>query len=285
MLLNLFEIFGKDNFFSAQRHKEHRNALRLKKLCETLRPPCFCAKKIIFAAIIPSMQTTQETDFEKDLFFHSILKSVIIVAVLWIVFLINDTFGLNWRDYGLMPRNLNGLFGIFTMPFLHGDISHLFSNSVPLIVLLFSIFYFFPQKATLILLMTYFVSGILTWLIGTEGTHIGASGIVYALAFFLVAISIIKQEIRLMAYSLIIIFLYGSIVWGFFPQLFPDKHISWEGHLAGAITGIILAIFYRKEGPVKKVYFEDESDDDEVLEHADDADDEECRKQFNHLTI
>jgi len=216
-------------------------------------------------------------DFEKDLFFHSILKSVIIVAVLWVFFLINDIFGFNWNNYGVMPRNISGLFGIFTMPFLHGDISHLFSNSVPLFVLLFSIFYFFSKKATPILLMTYFVSGVLTWIIGTSGTHIGASAVVYALAFFLVAISIIKQEAKLMAYSLIIIFLYGSIVWGFFPQLFPDKHISWEGHLAGAITGIILAIFYRKEGPVKKVYFEDESDDDSDLEHADDADYQDLR--------
>jgi membrane associated rhomboid family serine protease len=148
--------------------------------------------------------------------------------------------------------------GVIPMPFLHGDYSHLFSNSIPLFVLLFSLFYFFQKKAMLIVMMTWFMVGILTWVIGTEGTHIGASGIVYALAFFLVTISILKLETKLMAYSLIIIFLYGSIVWGFFPQLFPDKHISWEGHLAGAITGIILAFFYRNEGPVKQVYFEDE---------------------------
>jgi len=210
------------------------------------------------------MQTLQETDFEKELFFHSILKSIIIVSVLWVVFLINDSFGLHWNDYGLAPRNIKGLFGIFTMPFLHGDISHLFSNSVPLLVLLFSIFYFFPKKAVLILLMTYFTSGILTWIIGTQGVHVGASAIVYALAFFLITISILKREPKLMAYSLIIVFLYGSIVWGFFPQLFPDKHISWEGHLAGTITGIVLAFFYRNEGPVKKVYFEEEGEADEV---------------------
>jgi len=214
------------------------------------------------------MQATQETEFEKELFFHSILKSVIIVSVLWVVFLINDSFGLHWNDYGLMPRNIKGLFGIFTMPFLHGGISHLFSNSVPLLVLLFSIFYFFPKKAWLILMMTYFMSGILTWVIGTQGIHVGASGIVYALAFFLVTISILKQEPKLMAYSLIIIFLYGSIVWGFFPQLFPDKHISWEGHLAGTITGIVLAFFYRNEGPVKKIYFEDEEEEEDGEEEA-----------------
>ena len=115
-------------------------------------------------------------------------------------------------------------------------------------------------------MMTYFMAGTLTWIIGTRGVHVGASGIVYALAFFLVTISILKQEPKLMAYSLIIIFLYGSIVWGFFPQLFPDKHISWEGHLAGAITGIVLAFFYRKEGPVKKVYFEEEEEEEEEKE-------------------
>jgi len=224
------------------------------------------------------MQYNNETDFEKELFFHSILKSVIIVAILWVAFLLNDIFGLHWNDYGMHPRKPEGLFGIITMPFLHGDISHIFSNSIPLIVLLFSIFYFFHKKASLILLMTWFVVGILTWVIGTDGVHIGASGIVYALAFFLVAISVIKQETKLMAYSLIIIFLYGSIVWGFFPQLFPDKHISWEGHLAGAITGIILAVFYRSEGPVKKVYFEEEEEEEEVLEN-----DENVKEETNSL--
>jgi membrane associated rhomboid family serine protease len=211
-------------------------------------------------------ETTKE--FEKELFFRSGVKSLIIVSLLWVVFLLNDIFDLNWNEYGLHPRDIKGLFGIFTMPFLHGDLSHLFSNTIPLLVLLFSIFYFFHKKAALILMMTYFMSGLLTWVIGTEGVHIGASGIVYALAFFLVTISILKREPKLMAYTLIIIFLYGNIVWGFFPQLFPDKHISWEGHLAGAITGVVLAFFYRNEGPKRKVYFadEEENEDNENIE-------------------
>ena len=212
-------------------------------------------------------QPETSIEFEKELFFNSFLKSIILISILWVVFLLNDIFGLHWNDYGLVPRDVKGLSGIFTMPFLHGSYEHLFSNSIPLLVLLFSIFYFFQKKSVLILLMTWFMAGILTWVIGTEGIHVGASGIVYALAFFLVTISVIKQEVKLMSYSLIIVFLYGSIVWGFFPQLFPDKHISWEGHLAGAITGVTLAFFYRKEGPVKKVYFEDEEDEEEEEEN------------------
>lgn len=205
-------------------------------------------------------ETTKE--FEKDLFFQAILKSVIIVSILWVIFLLNDVFGLHWNDYGLVPRDIKGWMGIFTMPFLHGDMSHLFSNSIPLLVLLFSIFYFFYNKSMLILITTFVMSGVLTWFIGIEGVHVGASGIVYALAFFLITISILKRETKLMAFSLIIVFLYGSIVWGFFPQLFPNKHISWEGHLSGAITGIVQAFFFRNEGPVKKIYFEDEEDED-----------------------
>ena len=233
---------------------------------------CIYLPKNFSMPTIPTLHNPSEhtIEFEKELFFSAILKSVIIVSILWIAFLINDIFGMHWNDYGLIPRDLKGLFGIITMPFLHGDYKHLFSNSIPLLVLLFSIFYFFYKKAGLILTMTWFMAGILTWIIGTEGTHVGASGIVYALAFFLVTISILKQETKLMAYSLIIIFLYGSIVWGFFPQLFPDKHISWEGHLAGAITGIALALFYRNEGPVKKVYFEEEEDEKEDEENKED---------------
>ena len=105
------------------------------------------------------------------------------------------------------------------------------------------------------------------------GVHIGASGMVYALAFFLVTISILKMEEHLMAYTLIIIFLYGSIVWGFFPSLFPDKFISWEGHLAGAITGVILAFFYRHEGPQKKEYVWEDEEEEDGLEDLGDAED------------
>jgi membrane associated rhomboid family serine protease len=115
------------------------------------------------------MQTTQASEFsglhrqetskefEKELFYKAILKSVIIVSILWVVFLVNDIFVLNWNEYGMAPRTLQGLYGIFTMPFLHGDLKHLFSNSIPLLVLLFSLFYFFYKKSALILMMTCFM--------------------------------------------------------------------------------------------------------------------------------
>lgn len=200
---------------------------------------------------------------EKNHFFRSIAKSTIMVLLLILAYVLNFVFTLGWNNYGVDPRNIGQIWGIFTMPFLHGDVEHLFSNIIPLFVLTFGLFYFFRDKSVTILFMTYILTGTLTWSIGRSGIHIGASGMLYALAFFLVTISLIKQERSLMSFSLIVIFLYGSIVWGFFPQLFPDKNISWEGHLAGAITGIVLAWFYRKEGPVKKVYFEEEEEEEQ----------------------
>jgi membrane associated rhomboid family serine protease len=148
------------------------------------------------------------------------------------------------------------------MPFLHADFKHLLSNSFPLFCLLFAIIYFFKRTALTILLLLYFFTGLLTWIIAKEGIHIGASGIVYAMAFFITTISIIKKEVHLMAYTLIIVFLYGSIVWGFFPTLFPDRQISWQGHLAGALTGIIIAFPFRRKGMNRKVYFEEEEEED-----------------------
>lgn len=206
----------------------------------------------------------EERLFEKHRFYLAIAQSLIIIGLIWLAFILNHVFMLNWNDFGVRPRELSGLIGIFTLPFLHADYEHLFSNSLPLFFLLFGLFYFFRNKAFLILLMHYLISGILTWVIASSGVHIGASGMVYALAFFLVTISILKMEEHLMAYTLIIIFLYGSIVWGFFPSLFPDKFISWEGHLAGAITGVILAFFYRNEGPQKKEYVWEEEDVEDV---------------------
>jgi len=212
-----------------------------------------------------------ESDYnlEKHNFFISLSKSFIIVLLIWLAFVVNDVFSLQFYEYGLRPRTLKGLVGIFTMPFLHGDYTHLVSNSLPLFLLSFGIFYFFEGKALSILLMTWISSGILTWVIGAGGLHIGASGMVYALAFFMVTISLIKMETKLLAYTLIIIFLYGSLVWGFFPILFPGKQISWEGHLAGAITGIILAVFYRNDGPRKKEYFLDEKEEEMEDEMSD----------------
>ncbi len=168
------------------------------------------------------------------------------VLSLWLVFWFETTFGYNFVKYGLYPKSLIGLRGIFISPFLHADLKHLFNNSVPLFVLSLTLFYFYRKIAYKVFFFGTFLLGLLTWFIGRESYHIGASGIVYLLFSFIFFSGIFSKYYRLTAVSLMVIFLYGSMVW----YLFPIKEsISWEGHTSGFIIGILFAIFYRKTIP------------------------------------
>ena len=141
--------------------------------------------------------------------------------------------------------------GIFFSPFLHGDWKHVLNNSIPIIVLGTSLRYFYKTIAKEVFLWSWLMSGIWLWSIGRESYHIGASGIVYALVSFLFFSGLFRKHTKLMAISFFVVFLYGSMVWGLFPI---QEHISWEGHLSGALAGIILAWWFRNEGPPKQVY-------------------------------
>ena len=187
---------------------------------------------------------------------------IVFVLVMWLVKIAETLLNQDFSEWGIFPQTLLGLRGILFSPFIHGGWSHLMSNTLPLILLGFGLFHFYRNKAWGVLAFIYFFSGILTWIIGRESYHIGASSIVYGLAFFLLISSIIRREQRIMAFSMLIIFLYGSIIWGFFPQFFPNENISWEGHLSGAISGVSMAFDHRNDGPKPKQFFEDETDDE-----------------------
>ncbi|WP_164549920.1 rhomboid family intramembrane serine protease [Nonlabens ponticola] len=138
-----------------------------------------------------------------------------------------------------MPRAFSGLIGIVCSPFLHADLNHLWSNTPPILLLGIALFYFFRYEAGRIFMLAVLLSGFMTWLIGRESYHIGASGLIYFLASFLISKGVIKKSKELVALSFAVVFFYGSLVWYVFPI---DNAISWEGHLAGAIAGIILAM-------------------------------------------
>ena len=180
-----------------------------------------------------------------------IIIPFIMVFVIWFIYWIEIKFGLNFNKYGIFPRAISGLKGILFSPFIHSSISHLFNNSIPLIVLSSLLFYFYREVALKVFIYGGFLSGFLTWLIGRESYHIGASGIVYLLFGFVLFSGILKKHFRLVAVSLVVIFLYGSMVWYLFPV---KKGISWEGHLSGFIFGFIFALLYRKQGIMKEKY-------------------------------
>ena len=208
---------------------------------------------------------------EKQRFYISLIFPGLLVLVLWIIKAVEVGFHLSFADYGLLPQSLVGLRGIIFSPLLHADWAHLSSNSLPLFLLSAGLFYYYGKKAPMILLLCWLVTGLWVWIFAVDtGIHIGASGVVYALATFHFTGGILRREPRMMAFSLLVVFLYGSLVWGISPDFFPGKNISWESHLLGGLAGIVIAFAYRRDGFQKKIYQWDE-EDDEIEYYDDDA--------------
>nr|WP_320022671.1 rhomboid family intramembrane serine protease [uncultured Draconibacterium sp.] len=209
----------------------------------------------------PSNPKNLDPEMEKKIFFHSLLFPAIFVLALWIVKIIELTSGLSFVEFGIYPRHINGLQGVLFSPFIHSDFNHLISNSLPFFILGFMLIYFYRRISYRIFFLLYILSGISTWIMGREAWHIGASGVVYAMATFHFVSGIIRSDVRLLTLSAIVVFLYGGLVWGLLP-IRPE--ISWEGHLSGAIFGVALAFYYRKYIVRREKFdWEDEPDDDE----------------------
>jgi len=189
------------------------------------------------------------------------LMGVILISV---IFFMEEQEVVNWRIWGIRPREWKGLIGVFSSPFLHGSIEHLFNNSIPLLALGWSMFYFYRELAWRTIGWVVFLGGIWVWLSARGGTnHIGASGLIYGMVTFLFFSGIIRKYKPLIAISLLVVFQYGSMVWGVLPI---QEHISWEGHLWGALAGTLMAFYYRPEGPQRpKFEWEDEPDDDDEI--------------------
>lgn len=186
------------------------------------------------------------------IFKNSMLRvPILFVVLIWFVYWIEIKFGLNFNKYGLYPREFSGLKGVVFSPFIHSDTKHLFNNSIPLFVLSLSLFYFYRRVAIKVLIYGALFTGLLTWVIARDSYHIGASGVVYLLFSFVFFSGVFKNHYRLIALSLITIFLYGSMVWLILPT---EDRISWEGHLSGFVTGIVYAFLYRNKGIVKEEF-------------------------------
>ncbi len=168
---------------------------------------------------------------------------VFFLLAIWLVFWFEIRFGFDFNEFGVRPREIIGLRGILFSPFIHGDIKHLANNSVPLVVLTMALFYFYHNISWKILLWGLLFTGLLTWLIGRPSNHIGASGIIYMLASFLFFKGVFSKYYRLIALSLIVVFLYGGMLWYVVPI---EPGISWEGHLSGLLTGFILSLIYKR---------------------------------------
>jgi membrane associated rhomboid family serine protease len=214
--------------------------------------------KNMYICYVMCDKTTEE---KRDLWL-AIVCSVLLTTLPWIVQIAGTVFSLRLKQYGLQPLEPAGLAGIFTMPLLHAGWKHLISNTPAMLLLVFGLFLFYKQGAWRILFSLYIVSGLLTWLMGRNAVHIGASGLVYALAAFHFMSGVIKNVPRQRAFALLVAFLYGGFVWAFFPALYAGTSVSWEGHLSGLLAGIAFSFYFRDEGPEAPVYPSLEEDDD-----------------------
>jgi membrane associated rhomboid family serine protease len=193
-----------------------------------------------------------------------VAKSIIIpggfVLLLWIILIIQQTFQLDFPYwFGLHPRSLSGLIGIITSPLIHAGFTHLLSNTVPVFLLSAGIIYFYPETAFRVITIIYIFTGVLVWLFARPVYHIGASGLIYGFAAFLFFSGIFKRDNRSIGLSLLVVFLYGGMVWGILPG---QPGISWESHFFGGVTGIVCAYLFRKKD--KHYKYDWEAEESEV---------------------
>ena len=190
---------------------------------------------------------------DKRLFINALVFPFLFIVIMWAVKLIEIQFDLQniIREFGVSPRELSGIKGVLFAPFIHKDLLHLSNNSLPILILGWFLFFSYNKIANEIFLWLFLVSGLWLWVIGRPSLHIGASGVIYSLASFLFVSGIIRKNPRLSSISLIVVFLYGSMIWGVFPT---KPTVSWEGHLSGLVSGIIVAIFFKNDGPARKKY-------------------------------
>jgi membrane associated rhomboid family serine protease len=200
---------------------------------------------------------------DKKKFLQSLLFPSFFLILIWIIKIFEIVFDLDLIFMGLYPLKLSGLIGIITAPLIHADVRHLFDNSVPVFLLSLAIFYFYRPVAFNVFFLTWIISGILVWIGGRPAYHIGASGLIYGFASFLFFSGILRNSINLLAISLLVVFLYGSLVWGILPI---DYKISWESHLFGALTGLFLALAYRHYGPPPPKEISEEIDENKEEE-------------------
>lgn len=191
---------------------------------------------------------------------HAVLGfPLVFVVLLWVVYWFEIRFQIDLSEHGIYPRTLAGFQGVVFSPFLHGNLEHLYNNSIPLFVLLVALRYFYSKQFLPIISYGILLSGSITWLIGRSNFHIGASSLIYVLVSFIFFKGIQTRYYRLVALSLTVIMLYGGMVWFMFPTL--DTSISWEGHLAGFISGYAFSFIFKTPEYHKPVFYEWEHPD------------------------
>lgn len=167
-----------------------------------------------------------------------------LVATMWALEIVDIVLGGRLNAYGILPRTIIGLRGILFAPFLHGGLSHLIANTIPLVTLGWFVMLQETSDFFVVTAVTMLVSGLGVWLMGSSGMHIGASGLVFGYLGFLLFRGYFQRNFTSIGLALIVGFLYGGAIWGVLPTV---PGVSWEGHLFGFIGGAIAARFLARK--------------------------------------
>ncbi|MGF1761728.1 rhomboid family intramembrane serine protease [Photobacterium sagamiensis] len=184
---------------------------------------------------------------EKD---KDALKLIGIISLLCIVVHIaNILLGGALNDYGLLPRHVTHLTGLVAYPFLHGSWGHLISNLISFALLALLVSRSGLARLLVVMLISWVVSGIGVWLFGRVSFHIGLSGIIYGLWAYLLIYALMYRSLRSIAIAVIVMFFYGSMVWGFLPI---HRWVSFESHLFGALAGVVAGYLFAKRDKMRE---------------------------------
>lgn len=184
---------------------------------------------------------TVSKEEENSRFAFSFLPGLLFVSLLWLIRLLSYLTEANLTWLGVFPRNFFGLIGVVTSPLIHADLSHLLSNTFPFVLLSGFILFQHRKTGADVLIFVYVFSGILTWFIGRQAYHVGASGVIYGMAGYLLFMGFFGRDRGSLAVSLAVLFLYSGLFYGLFPG---EERVSWEGHIAGFLAGFGAAVVY-----------------------------------------
>lgn len=178
------------------------------------------------------------------------------VALLYLVEAVDQVGGHRLDRNGIRPLESDGLWGVLFAPLLHANWAHLVANTGPALVLGFLVTLAGQSRFLLATAIVWLVGGLGTWLIGNVGSacgptdHIGASGLIFGWLAFLVVFGWFTRSIWQILVGLVVLVLYGGILWGAVPVLNVCGGVSWQGHLCGALAGVLAA--YLLSGPERK---------------------------------
>jgi len=177
-----------------------------------------------------------------------ITEVTIIIGVLWLIEIFNESTGQQLSSWGIYPRSVDGLAGILVWPYLHASASHLMTNTIPVAVLSWFVLLRGFKEFVFVTLGISIIAGVAIWVFARPAIHVGASGLIFGYFGFLVAIGWYESSLKSFLFAIVTIFLYGGIVWGILPQ---SSHVSWEAHLFGLLAGIYIARY--KHRPKERV--------------------------------